>query len=83
MSTKNIALDSTVYRRLAAFKGESESFSKAVARMMDEVEDAHTGRDIRSRLSGMPALCRDDAEAMMQVLGESRREEIWEAHDLG
>ena len=40
MSTKNIALDSQVYRRLSAYKKESESFSKAIARILDDIEGA-------------------------------------------
>lgn len=83
MSTKNIALDSKVYRRLAAFKKESESFSNAVARMLDEMEAAHTGKDVLARLDEIPALSQDDADTMMKVVEESRTRESWERNDLG
>jgi predicted CopG family antitoxin len=83
MSTRNIALDSKVYQRLAAFKGQSESFSRAVARMLDTLQSANTGRDLRSRLAGLPALSPEDAEAMLRLRDEARREERWESHDLG
>jgi predicted CopG family antitoxin len=83
MSTKNIALDSGVYRRLAAYREESESFSKVVARMLDTVQRAHTGRDIRSQLASLPSLSSEDADAMRALTDDARREERWEAHDLG
>lgn len=82
MSTKKIALDSQVYSRLAAFKRESESFSKAVARLLDEVQDSHTGRDVRATLATMPGLSPDEAEAMEKVVEDARRAERWKPHDL-
>jgi len=82
MSIKNIALDSKVYRRLSAFKRESESFSKAVARMLDTAQNAHTGQDILAGLSRLPGLSEEDAETMLRVPAEARREEAWEPLDL-
>jgi predicted CopG family antitoxin len=83
MSTKNIALDSEVYSRLAAFKRESESFSKAVTRMLDAVQSLHSGRDILSRLAELPGIPPEEADAMLAVTEDARREERWESHDLG
>jgi predicted CopG family antitoxin len=83
MSTKNIALDSEVYRRLAAFKRESESFSKAVARMLAAAEVAHSGRDILARIAEVGPLDEDDADRMLRHVDEARRDEAWEPHDLG
>ena len=82
MSTKNIALDSRVYARLARFRQESESFSKAIARLLDRVEDSHTGRDVLARLAEMPGITDDEADRMLEIVEEARRDEGWEPHDL-
>ena len=82
MSTKNIALDSRVYSRLARFKLESESFSKAIARLLDRVEVSHTGRDVLARLADNPGITDEEADRMEKILEDARREERWEPHDL-
>lgn len=82
MSTKNIALDSRVYSRLARFKQESESFSKAIARLLDRVEVSHTGRDVLACLADMPGITDDEADRMLEIVEEARRDEGWEPHDL-
>lgn len=79
MSTKTIAVESGVYRRLAAAKREGESFSNAIARLLDEVDQVYTGRDIAERLEAMPDLG-SDAEAFYRVIQENRQTETWE-HD--
>jgi len=45
MSTKTIALDLHVYKKLAKLKSESESFSKIIDNLIDKVTTAHTGAD--------------------------------------
>jgi len=83
MSTKNIALDSEIYRRLAAFKRESESFSHAVARMLDAVDAAHTGKDVLARLAGIPDISQEEADELLKAVEETRRQQTWEPGDLG
>lgn len=72
MSTRTIAVDSAVYRRLAAAKREGESFSKLIDRLLAEVGNAHTTNDILRRLAHSPALSPEDAEVFLQVVAENR-----------
>ena len=83
MSTKNIALDSRVYRRLARLKRESESFSKAIDRIITQAQQANTGGEILSRLSEFSSLSEDDAELMLELIDKGRADEDWPEHDLG
>jgi predicted CopG family antitoxin len=82
MSTKNIALDSKVYSRLASTRRESESFSKAVSRLLEEVQGSHTGRDVLARLADISPLTDDEAKRMLKVVEDARQREGWEPHDL-
>jgi predicted CopG family antitoxin len=82
MSTKTIAVDSRVYERLAAIKGEGESFSKAIDRMLDEVGSVCTGGEILRGLRMVPNLSDDEAESMLAVVRENRNQERWPANDL-
>jgi predicted CopG family antitoxin len=82
MSTKTIAVDVQVYQRLAAAKREGESFSKAIDRLLSEVGEAHTGRDILDRLRTMPALSEEDAAVFLQVIAHDRSSEEWAPVDL-
>lgn len=83
MSTRTIAVDAEVYERLAAVKRRGESFSKVIDRLLDDLAEAHTGLDILSRMREMPALSADDAERMLAVVRESRKDETWAEHDRG
>ena len=82
MSTKTIAVDSRVYEKLAGVKREGESFSKAIDRLIDQVGEAHTGRDILRELSGIRQLSYDDAGVMLSIVAENRENETWDDHDL-
>ena len=82
MSTKTIAVDSSIYERLAGEKREGESFSKTINRLLEEVGAAHTGRDILRGLEEIPALDDRDAGVMLAVIRENRESEVWEEHDL-
>jgi predicted CopG family antitoxin len=82
MSTKTIALDSTVYTELARNKRESESFSKAIARMLQKTGAVNTGADILARMAEMGALSEKDADLMLCVVKESRVDQTWPKHDL-
>ncbi len=78
MSTKTIALESSIYRRLAALKRDGESFSKVIDRLLTEVADAHTGRDILRGLGGFSRLTESDAELYLAIVAEDRESERWE-----
>lgn len=78
MSTKTIALETSIYTRLAALKRDGESFSKVIDRLLSEVADAHTGRDISRRLGGFSGLSEEDAERFLAVVAENRERERWE-----
>jgi predicted CopG family antitoxin len=83
MSTKTIALDSKVYRKLARLKGEGESFSRVIDRLVERTVTAHTGAEILANLGAAPApLTRAEAGKMEKAVERSRRSEKWELHDL-
>ena len=82
MSTKTIAVDSKVYARLAAAKQESESFSKAIGRILGKVQGQNTGEVVLLRLRDFPSLSEVDADQMLDRVAESRAHEDWGLHDL-
>ena len=82
MSTKTIAVDSRVYARLAAAKLESESFSKAIDRILGQAGSKGTGEEILRGLGDLSELSYDDGEQILKRVAESREEEGWEKHDL-
>ncbi len=82
MSVKTIAVDTRVYRRLAAAKRDGESFSKAIDRLLTDVESAHTARDILNRLATIAPLSEEDADVFMNVVAENRAGEGWDERDL-
>jgi len=83
MSTKNIALDTEVYKKLAGFKRDSESFSKAVNRMLNRIQTEHTGATILQQLEDIAELSEEEARGMRKVIQQARRREKWKEHDLG
>lgn len=82
MSSKTIAVDTRVYDKLAGVKREGESFSKVIDRLIDQVGEAHTGRDILGGITALPELSYDDAQIMLAKVAENREDETWEEHDL-
>jgi predicted CopG family antitoxin len=82
MSTKTIAVDSTVYERLAKAKLEGESFSKTIDRLLELVGSAHTGASILGALSAIPTLSDRDSEVFLRVIDENRADEEWPRNDL-
>ncbi|MCU0303578.1 MAG: antitoxin VapB family protein [Thermoanaerobaculales bacterium] len=82
MSSKTIAVDTHVYEKLAGVKREGESFSRTIDRLIDQLGEAHTGRDILRGLSSVASLSFDDAETMLAVVAENREIETWDDHDL-
>ncbi len=75
LSTRTIALESSIYGRLAALKRDGESFSKVIDRLLSEVADAHTGRDILRGLEGFSRLTESDADRFLAVVAEIRNSE--------
>ena len=83
MSIKTIAVDSRVYERLARLKQESESFSRLINRLLDQVTTANTGAQILANLESAPHPLSDaEARAMAQIIDVNRSGEAWESHDL-
>ncbi len=82
MSTKTIAIESTVYARLAGEKRESESFTKVIGRLLNVAAAAHTGRSIVAALDKTEALPDREAEQMLAVVRENRTQEKWRLHAL-
>lgn len=82
MSTKTIAVNSRVYDRLAAAKREGESFSKAIDRLLTEIESAGTGKDILRGLADFAPLPAAAAEVFLDVVRENRATEGWAESDL-
>jgi predicted CopG family antitoxin len=82
MSTKTIAVDARVYARLASARREGESFSRAIDRLLTQIERATTGRDILRRLESMPPLSVADAGAFLEVVAENRAGMDWDERDL-
>jgi predicted CopG family antitoxin len=82
MSSKTIALDASVYDRLAQLKRQSESFSRVINRLIERVVTAHTAADVLSHLDTHPSLSDADAETMSKVVRENRDTETWPRHDL-
>ena len=82
MSTKNVALSSEVYERLAKYKKESESFSRTIDRLLSLAGSRHGGAEILRGLSELPSLTLDDASRMEEVVDQDRIAETWDRHDL-
>jgi predicted CopG family antitoxin len=82
MSIKTIAVDSRVYRRLAAAKQEGESFSKVIDRLLAKAASAHTGAHILRELAGLPPLGPEDAGVFLDMVAENRGQEEWPVRDL-
>ena len=83
MSTKTIAVDLAVYRKLLGLKRESESFSRLLDRLAEEVGSAGTGAEVLRRLGhASPALSGREAAVMREIVKAHRNDEAWGTHDL-
>ena len=82
MSTKTIAVESTVHARLAREKRESESFTKVIARLLNVAAESHTAGSIVAAVTSLKPLSNDDAERMLAVVREDRADEDWSNNDL-
>ena len=79
MSTKTIALETSVYERLARAKRGTESFTKTIQRLLDEAD----GGTCASAVAETAAVwgksdTERDADQMEQLLAEGRRKTDWE-----
>lgn len=77
-----MAEDSGVYARLAAARLESESFCKAIDRILGQAGSKGTGQEILKGLGKLSELSDDDAQQILRRVAESRDEEEWQKHDL-
>ena len=71
-----------MYDRLAGAKMEGESFSKAIDRILTQVDSAHTGSDVLRGLAGTATLSEADSRKFLEVVAENRDSEGWERRDL-
>ncbi len=85
MSTKTIAVDLTVYRKLADRKRESESFTK----LLDRLADADTGHGTcadavreAARIWGKSDGNKTDADKFEGVVGANRKSANWDVETL-
>ena len=83
MSTKTIAVDSKVYHKLARLRGDGESFSRVIDRLVERALTAHTGAEILASMGAAPApLSSAEARQIEKAVKRNRRAEKWELHDL-
>jgi predicted CopG family antitoxin len=82
MGIKTIAVDTRIYERLAEAKREGESFSEVIDRLLTEVGEAHTGKEILSGVETLAPLSTEDAEVFLGVVAGNRAGEDWEQRDL-
>lgn len=82
MRRKTISVDSRVYARLVEAKREGESISQTIDRLLTEVGEAHTGRDILRGVEALPPLSMEDSRVFLGVVTENRASEDWEARNL-
>jgi predicted CopG family antitoxin len=83
MATKTIALDITVYDRLAASKRGGESFSEAIDRLLAAAAAAKTGADILRQLEPFAPLPENEAKVFLAVVAEDRAAGDWERPLIG
>jgi predicted CopG family antitoxin len=82
MSTKTIAVETSVYDRLAREKRESESFTRVISRLLFLAAEAHTGASIAEAVKKSGRLPAREAGRMLAVVRENRAQEAWERRDL-
>jgi predicted CopG family antitoxin len=80
MSTKTIALESSVYERFARAKRGSESFTKTIQRLLDESLDGTCAAAVAETAAiwGESANTDREAELMERLLVEGRKGTDWE-----
>jgi predicted CopG family antitoxin len=82
MSVKNVALDTRVYDKLAGLRKDSESFTKAIERLINQRQSAHTGKELLAWLAEFDELNEKEAKSILKIVNKARTEEKWPRHDL-
>lgn len=78
MSTKTIAVESSVYERLAREKRSSESFTKTINRLIHTANSGTCASAVADAASVWQAIGNDrDAERMEQILHQNRASTDW------
>ena len=79
MSTKTIAVESSVYEKLARKKRPSESFTKTIDRLVEAANDGTCAAAVKEAASIWQSIGNDeDADRMEQFVAESRQGSGWE-----
>ncbi len=78
MSTKTIALESTVYERLALEKRPSESFTKAIDRLIRAASPGTCAAAVAEAAAVWQTVGNDaEADRMEQIVRDGRRMTEW------
>ncbi|MCF7676358.1 MAG: antitoxin VapB family protein [Akkermansiaceae bacterium] len=79
MSTKTIAVEHSVYERLAREKRSSESFTKTIARLIQSARNGTCAAAVADAASAWQAIGNDaDADLMEQIHQLNRSTTNWE-----
>lgn len=79
MSTKTIAVEHTVYQRLAREKRASESFTKTIERLIDSARSGTCAAAVADAASVWQAIGNSaDADRMEQIVRLNRSSTNWE-----
>ena len=79
MSTKTIAVENSVYERLAREKRSSESFTKTIERLIHSSSSGTCASAVADAASAWQAIGNDaDADRMEQILHRNRSTTNWE-----
>jgi len=83
MATKTIALEVSVYHKLARQKRSSESFTKTIERLIEQNQTSFT---CASAVTEATQIWRDtsekEADTLEQVIAENRASTRWEVESL-
>ncbi len=83
MSTKTIALESSVYDRLSLSKRPSESFTKAIERLLTESRATTCGQALvdAAEIWGDASPTESEARVMDRVLAKRRKKVDWKVEE--
>jgi predicted CopG family antitoxin len=78
MSTKTIAVETSVYERLARAKRPSESFTKAIARILDATTEHTCSAAVReARAIWSSSDAGPEADLMERIVRQTRKDTDW------
>lgn len=79
MSTKTIAVENSVYERLAREKRSSESFTKTIDRLIQAANSGTCAAAVTDAAAVWQAIGNDaDADRMEQIIHQNRSTTNWE-----